>query len=139
MKHIVSIGLVCFCFLVSCNRNETSNNQTTETNIEAEFDCLGTFVWEGEVELGYGVKSFQILTMEMIDDGTVQGKEFTKETNETIRWELQWFRGETGEVVFGKFSDAQPNENSKGVQFIGYPDGQDLIVGVNKNRYKKLK
>jgi hypothetical protein len=139
----LTIGFVCFCFVISCNQKETSKIQTTETETEAEaeaeFDCLGTFVWEGFDDLGYGVKAYQILTLTILDDGTVFGEEYTKETNETRRWNLRWYKNKKGELVFGRFTDSKPNETSKGVLFIGYPKGRDLIVGVNKRRYKKIK
>jgi hypothetical protein len=141
MKNKYSL-LVIFAVasLAGCDATVSSNKAASENPTqEIPFKYEGTFVWEGESEIGYGLKVNHVLTIVIKSDGKAYGTEFTKETNETFKWEQQWFKDETGDVVFGKFTDSNPNSNSKGAQFIGYPDGQDLIVGVNKRRYRRVK
>ncbi len=141
MKNKYSLLVIfALALLAGCDANVSSNRAAADSpSQEIPFKYEGTFVWEGESEIGYGLKVNDILTIVIKSDGKAYGTEFTKETNETVRWELQWFKDEAGDIVFGKFADANPNSNSKGAQFIGYPEGQDLVIGVNKRRYSRVK
>lgn len=140
MKGLVFSVLIIVTIFTFNNCTQKTSVIASEagTEIQEQYDVPGVYVWEGKVDIGYGLEKTVTSTLSVFENGSAIQKEFTHESNETITIDLQWFQNKKGTICFGVFKTSNPDENTPGAQFTANPSKDGLIVGVKKNIYKKI-